>query len=131
MTSLGLGRSLPQHHTGTASTGTGLPSLGAGCGQGARSWHRAVLQTLARQLLGTARPPPPRLLGPAEMLISQQPHSFEGVYGFSVSPLSQAKITPFKGAAGPRVAGSLPTAGCSLAVYRLIYWESSLALCFS
>lgn len=52
-----------------------------------------------------ALPPP----GPAEMLISQQPHSFEGVYGFSVSLLSQAKIAPFKGATG------LPVTGASLA----------------
>lgn len=73
-------------------------------------------------------PSPP---SPAEMLISQQPHSFEGVYGFSVSPLSQAKIAPFKGAAGLRVAEALPAAGCSPAIYRLVYWESSLALVFS
>lgn len=76
-------------------------------------------------------PGSPHLAAPAKILVSRQPHSFEGVYGFSVSPLSQAKIAPFKGATGPRVAGTLPAAGCSFAVYRLIYWKSSLALpCF-
>lgn len=73
-------------------------------------------------------PGSPHLSSPAEILVSRQPHSFEGVYGFSVSPLSQAKIAPFKGATGPRVAGALPAAGCSFAMYRLIYWKSSLAL---
>lgn len=55
MTTPGLGRSLPQHHTGTVSTGTGaLPSGQGMAKEPAGSGHGMVLQTPSRL-------PPPRL----------------------------------------------------------------------
>lgn len=115
----------------SSSTTQGLLALGQGSFPRDRAWPR---NRLARGVEWCCKPHPgsPHLALPAEILVSRRPHSFEGVYGFSVSPLSRAKIAPFKGATGPRVAGALPAAGCSFAAYRLIYWKSSLALpCFS
>lgn len=55
MTPLGLGRSLPQHYTGTVSTGTGdLPSGQDTAKEPAGFSHGVVLQTPSRL-------PPPRL----------------------------------------------------------------------
>lgn len=55
MTPPGLGRSLPQHHTGTVGTGTGVLPSGQGMAkESAGSRHGVVLQTPSSL-------PPPRL----------------------------------------------------------------------
>lgn len=104
------GDTTPRGWAGASPSSTqGLLALGQGSFPRDRAWPR---NQLAPGTEWCCKPHPgyPRLASPAEILISRQPHSFEGVYGFSVFPLSQAKIAPFKGATGPRVAGALPAA---------------------
>lgn len=85
-----------RHPRGSARASWGpLALVATACPRGAR----------ARILQGRAvQPRSPRRAGPRAvgMLVSQQPHSSQGVYGFAVSPLSWTQISPFKGASGTR-----------------------------
>lgn len=85
-----------RHPRGSARASWGpLALVATACPRGARA---RILQGRAVQPLS------PRRAGPraAGMLVSQQPHSSQGVYGFAVSPLSWTQISPFKGASGTR-----------------------------
>ena len=133
MTPLGLGRSLPKHRTGIASTGTGLPSLGAGHDQGA-GWLLAQ-STAGNPGQAAPRRSPAPLASPALRRCSfLSSHIPLRVFMAFLSPRCPRLKSPLL--REPEDYGLLEpcllrAAGCSLAMYRLIYWESSLALFFS